>query len=44
MRNGRVAYLPEGGILEDSDGRIVVFPVESFANLVTLQIGMTFGL
>lgn len=44
MRNGRVEYLPEGSILEDADGRIVVFPVESFANLVTFQIGMSFGI
>jgi len=44
MRNGRVEYLREGSMYEDADGRIVVSPVESFANLVTLQIGMTFGL
>jgi len=44
MRNGRVEYLREGSIYEDADGRIVVSPVESFANLVTFQIGMSFGI
>jgi hypothetical protein len=44
MRNGRVEYLREGSMYEDADGRIVVSPVESFANLVTFQIGMSFGI
>jgi len=44
LRNGRVEYLREGSIYEDADGRIVVRPVESFANLVTFQIGMSFGI
>lgn len=44
LRNGRVRYLPEHSLVEFSDGTIGVQPVESFANLVTFQAGLSVGL
>ncbi|MGH7699115.1 MAG: hypothetical protein ACREMJ_01130 [Gemmatimonadales bacterium] len=44
VRNGRVRYLPEGGIVEQPDGTISVRPVESHANLVVFQIGVSLGM
>lgn len=43
-RNGVAEYLREGDIVDHPDGSITIFPNRSEANLVTYQIGITFGL
>ena len=44
VRNGQVSYLREGGIVEAADGSLIITPIESQANLVVLQLGVTVGL
>jgi hypothetical protein len=42
--NGRARYLREGSIQDDGAGGIIITPIESNTNLVTYQIGVTFGI
>jgi opacity protein-like surface antigen len=42
--NGRVRYLKEGGIREAADGTLRFAPIESTANLLLFQIGVSFSL
>lgn len=42
--NGRAHYLREGSISDDGAGGITITPIESNTNLVTYQIGVTFGI
>ena len=44
VRNGEVSYLREGDILSNPDGSFTFRPVRSEANLVLLQLGLSFGL
>jgi hypothetical protein len=44
VRNGAVNYLREGDILSNPDGSFTFRPVRSEANLVLLQVGLSFGL
>jgi opacity protein-like surface antigen len=44
VRNGAVNYLREGDILSNPDGSFTFRPVRSEANLVLLQLGVSFGL
>jgi len=44
VRNGQVSYLREGDILSNPDGSFTFQPVRSEANLVLLQLGLSFGL
>jgi hypothetical protein len=44
LRNGRVRYLPEGGVIEHSDRSVTLQAVESNANLVVFQLGLSVGL
>lgn len=44
VRNGRVRYLTESGVRENPDGSFSLYPVESQANLVAFQIGISVGL
>jgi hypothetical protein len=41
--NGRTRYLREGSITDLPDGSIAISPIESRTDLVTYQIGVTFG-
>jgi opacity protein-like surface antigen len=43
-RNGRVAYLTEGGITDNPDGTINLDPIRSDANLVKYYIGVNVGI
>lgn len=42
--NGEAEYLQKGGIIDHPDGSITLNPIQSQANLVTIQIGATVGL
>ncbi len=44
VRNGTVRYLREGSISQNPDGSFTIRPVQSEANLVTLQLGVAIGL
>lgn len=44
LRNGRVRYLPEGGVVEHADGSVTLQAIESEANLVVFQLGLSVGL
>jgi opacity protein-like surface antigen len=44
VRNGEVSYLREGDILSNPDGSFTLRPVRSEANLLMLQLGLSFGL
>jgi opacity protein-like surface antigen len=44
VRNGAVSYLREGDILSNPDGSYTFQPVRSEANLVLLQLGLSFAL
>lgn len=44
VRNGRVRYLTESGIRENPDGSFSLYPIESQANLVVFQVGVSVGL
>lgn len=41
--NGRVEYLREGDIRDNPDGSVTLTPTRSGANLVSFQLGLTFG-
>jgi hypothetical protein len=43
-RNGVVEYLTEGDIVDNPDGSITIYPVQSQANLVTYRIGLSVGI
>lgn len=43
LQNGRVQYLTEGGIVENPDGTVSLHAIESQADLVVFQIGLSFG-
>jgi hypothetical protein len=43
-RNGVAEYLRRGDILDHPDGTITLFPNRTEANLVTFQVGVSFGL
>lgn len=43
-RNGVARYLRRGDILDHPDGSITIFPNRTEANLVTFQVGVSFGL
>jgi hypothetical protein len=43
LRNGQARYLREGSIFENGDGTITVQPIESAADLVVFQVGLSFG-
>lgn len=42
--NGEAEYLRRGGILENPDGSLTLFPIRSQANLVTFRAGVAIGL
>lgn len=44
VRNGDVSYLREGDIVSNPDGTFTFNPVRSQANLVLLNLGLSFGL
>ncbi|HYT05461.1 MAG TPA: hypothetical protein VEM13_11345 [Gemmatimonadales bacterium] len=44
VRNGQVSYLREGSIVENPDGSLTLSPVQSAADLVVLQLGVSIGL
>ena len=44
VRNGEVSYLREGDIVSNPDGSFTLQPVRSEANLLLLQLGLSFGL
>ena len=41
--NGQARYLKEGSITEDGQGNIYFDPIRSNTNMITYQIGVTFG-
>lgn len=43
-RNGEAEYLTEGGIIDHPDGSITLNPIQSEANVVAIQIGVTVGI
>jgi hypothetical protein len=43
-RNGEAEYLLEGGIRDNPDGTVTLFPVRSDTDLLTFQVGVTVGL
>jgi hypothetical protein len=43
VRNGQVEYLKKGDIEDHPDGSITLHPTRSQANLVNVQLGVTFG-
>jgi hypothetical protein len=43
-RNGEADYLTRGGVVENGDGTVTVFPMRSDANLVTVRMGVVLGL
>ena len=43
-RNRDVQYLREGGIVDNADGTISIFPVQSDADLFTFQVGVSIAL
>jgi hypothetical protein len=42
--NGEAEYLIRGGIVENFDGSITLFPIRSEANLMTFRTGITIGM
>lgn len=42
-RNGQADYLREGDIVDYPDGTIELYPIRSEANLVTFNVGVSFG-
>ena len=42
--NGRVNYLTEGDIVDNSDGSVTLYPVSSEANLMTYHLGISIGI
>lgn len=42
--HGRTRYLREGSVREEGGGRVTVTPLESDANLLVLQLGLSVGL
>lgn len=42
--NGEAEYLLEGGVVDNPDGTITVFPIRSEANAVTFRLGIAIGL
>ena len=42
--NGEAEYLIRGGIVENWDGSVTLFPIRSQANLMTFRTGITIGL
>ncbi|HVP38467.1 MAG TPA: hypothetical protein VMS93_04710 [Candidatus Saccharimonadales bacterium] len=42
--HGQVQYLPRGGITDNGDGTVTYHPAESKADLVLVELGVTFGL
>ncbi len=42
--NGKVSYLREGSITSQPDGSIIIHPIRSDANFLSIQLGVTFGL
>ena len=42
--NGQVRYLREGGIEDRPDGSIVLYPIQSEANLLTYRLGFSIGI
>lgn len=42
--NGEAEYLIRGGIVENRDGSLTLFPIRSQANLVTFRTGITIGI
>ncbi|MBW3569470.1 MAG: outer membrane beta-barrel protein [Gemmatimonadetes bacterium] len=42
--NGRAEYLREGGIQDNADGTITLFPVRSDTDLLTFHIGFSIGI
>lgn len=43
-RNGQAEYLRRGGIVEEPDGTLVLFPIRSETNLVTFRAGVAVGI
>ncbi len=43
IHNGRVRYLTEGGIEEQPNGNLLLFPIESNANVFLVQFGVAFS-
>jgi hypothetical protein len=41
--NGVVTYLTKGGVVDNPDGSVTVFPIRSSANYVAIRMGMTIG-
>lgn len=44
VRNGKVNYVPQGGIVANSDGSFTLQPIRSDADFVVVQAGLSFGL
>ncbi len=42
--NGQAEYLTRGGIVENLDGSVTMFPIRSQANLLTFRTGIVIGL
>lgn len=42
--NGEAEYLRRGGVRDNADGSITVFPIRSEANLVSFRVGVAIGL
>lgn len=43
VNNGRTRYLREGGIRDQSDGSIIIDPIQSRVELLTWSVGVTIG-
>jgi hypothetical protein len=43
VQNGRTRYLREGSIFEQSDGSLLITPIESETNMLAFRIGVTAG-
>ena len=43
-RNGETDYLTRGGVIDNGDGTVTVLPIRSNADLVTMRVGVVFGL
>lgn len=44
VHNGRTRYLRKESIVQQPDGSVTIYPVRSGANLVTLNLGVVFGI
>jgi hypothetical protein len=44
QNNGRAQYLLEGGIRDNPDGSITLFPVQSDTDLLTFRVGVSVGI